>query len=359
MAVRHGIAVLLAGGLWLSGCGNHAPPAATLAGPVVETMTVAAGAGAGGVSWDGTVQAVQQAVLSAQTSGRIVELPADVDQDVAAGAVLLRLTDTEQRAAVDTAQARLHAAEAQLVDAANRFQRASGLAEQRLISSDDFDRIRAARDSAAAARDAAAAQLAQAGQQLRYTVVRAPYRGVIAARHVELGETVSPGQALYTLYAPGPLRLEVQVPQADAELLRQRAGADITLADGRQLHATRIIVYPGADPLAHSTTVRVLLPAMERPPRPGQTAKVRFAGGPDASGLWLPRTAVVERGELSGCYVVDAQGIMLRQLRLGQRDDGRVEVIAGLAPGERVALDPVAALQALQQRQAGTVVQRD
>jgi len=356
--VARNCAVLLVCGIVFAACGGK-PPAATVAGPAVATVTVAAGDGASGMWWDGVVQAVEQAVLSAQTSGRVMQLAADVDQRVDAGAVLLRLTDAEQRAAVDNARALLHSAEAQLADAANRFQRASSLAEQRLISRDDFDRIRAARDSAAAARDAAAAQLAQAEQQLAYTVVRAPYAGVVAMRQVELGETVAPGQPLYTLYAPGRLRLEVQLPQADVEMLQPQAGASITLPDGRQVPAAKLIVYPSADPLAHSTTVRVLLPAMDRPPHPGQTAKVRFAGAAGPAGIWLPEGMVVERGELSGAYVVDAGGIVLRQLRLGQHRDGRIEVIAGLAPGERVAADPVAALQALQAGRAAAVVRRD
>ena len=114
-----------------------------------------------------------------------------------------------------------------------------------------------------ASRDAASAQLAQAEQQLDYTVVRAPYAGMIAARHVELGETVAPGQPLFTLYAPGALRLEVQVPQADADALRPEAAATVTLPDGRAVPAAKVIVYPSADPLAHSTTVRVMLPAMD------------------------------------------------------------------------------------------------
>ena len=82
-------------------------------------------------------------------------------------------------------------------------------------------------------------------------------------------------------------------------------------------------------------------------------ARHRALGRRGPAGIWLPASAVVQRGELSGCYVVDDDGIVLRQLRLGRRTGDRVEVIAGLKPAERVALDPVAALQALRQRQGG------
>ncbi len=347
------IAALAATATLLAACGHGQPAATALAPPAVDAITVAAGDGGGGIQWDGVVQAVEQAELSAQTSGRVARLSADVDQRVAAGQVLLRLTSEDQAAAVAAARAQVQAAEAQLTDAAARFERASKLVARKLISQDDFDRVRAAHDSATASRDAARAQLAQAQQQLDYTVVRAPYAGVIAARQVELGETVAPGRSLYTMYAPQRLRLEVLVPQTDASALRDKAAAAITLPDGRQVAAAQVIVYPSADPQAHTTTVRVMLPAMDNPPRPGQTAKVRFAGTGGPAAIWLPATAVVERGELAGAYVVGDDDIVLRQLRLGRRSAQRVEVIAGLAPGERVASDPVAALQWLRSRHAG------
>jgi RND family efflux transporter MFP subunit len=337
--------------LLLAACGGGRQEPAAPPPPALETVEAAAADGAGGIRWDGVVQAVQQATLSAETSGRVAELAADVDVRVPRGAVLLRLTSTDQRAAVDAARAQLRATEAQLADASKRFERASGLVGRDLISRDEFDRVRAANDATSAARDAAVAQLAQAEQQLQYTEVRAPYAGIVATRHVELGETVAHGQPLFSLYAPGELRVEVQIPQTEAEALRREPSARVTLPDGREVTAVNVVVYPSADPLAHSTNVRVMLPVLSDPPRPGQTAKVRFAGTSAPAGIWLPAAAVVQRGELSACYVVDDDGVVLRQLRLGDVTGERVEVIAGLKAGERVVLDPVAAQQALRNRQ--------
>lgn len=345
--------------LLLAACGSTPPPAATTTLPDLATLTVSAGGEGGGVPWDGVVQAVEQSVLSAQTSGRVVALPADVGQRVAKDSILLRLTGEEQAAAANTARAQLRAAEAQLADAAARFRRAQELIGGQLISRDEFDRVRAAHDSGVAARDAAAAQLAQAGQQLGYTVVRAPYAGVVASRHVESGETVVPGQPLFTLYAPGALRIEVQVPQADAAAIRREGAAKVLLPDGRLVKAASLVVFPAADPLAHSTRVRVLLPALDSAPLPGQAAKVYFAAAAAPQGIWLPAAAVVERGELSAAYVVREDGVLLRQLRLGRRAGDRVEVLAGLAPGERVATDPVAALGALREQQGRVAANRE
>ncbi|MFO1503893.1 MAG: efflux RND transporter periplasmic adaptor subunit [Steroidobacteraceae bacterium] len=352
-------AALLAASLLglLAACGGNPPAVPQPATPELATISVATGAEAGGVAWDGVVQAVEQAVISAQTGGRITALNADVDQHVAAGAVLLRITSEEQSAAVQMARAQVKAAEAQQADAKNRFERASELIGRQLISRDDFDRVKAANDAAAAAVDAARALQAQAGQQLAYTTVRAPYAATIAARSVELGEAVAPGRPLFTLYSPGALRVEVQVPQSDAQAIRAKPAATVTLADGREVQAARVIVFPSADPQAHSNAVRVMLPqspqAMPAQVRPGQTAKVRFAAAAGPAGIWLPMSVVVTRGELSGAYVVGTDSVVLRQLRLGSRQGERIEVLSGLAAGERVATDPVAALAWLRAHRDG------
>jgi multidrug efflux pump subunit AcrA (membrane-fusion protein) len=127
------------------------------------------------------------------------------------------------------------------------------------------------------------------------------------------------------------------------------------LDDGRRLDAASVAVFPSADPTTHSVTVRVILPGMaDDAPQPGATAKAVFpiAGKADTGAVRVPRSALVQRGEVSGVYVIDGNHIVLRQLRLGRPVGDGIEVLAGLKPGERIAADPVAALQAL-------VLQRD
>lgn len=344
----------------LAGCGSE-PAAPTLPPlPALKTFEVDATGAAAGRAWDGVVEAVQQADLSAQTAGRVTTVAVDVDDRVRRGDVLLRLTAVEQQAGANTAQAQLRAARAAAAEAESNYRRFASLAGDQYVSRAQLDQARAARDSAVAARDAARAQLAQAAQQTDYTVVRAPFDGIVSARRVEPGESVAPGQPLLSMYAPGALRIEVQVPQSDAEAIRKVDRARIELADGRGLDAAQVVVYPAADPLTHSTGVRVVLPDVTPAPVPGVTAKVVFpipAGG--AASVALPAQALVQRGELSGVYVVDGDRIALRQLRLGARTGDRVEVLAGLRRGETVAADPVAAVQALAEQRAAAGARDD
>lgn len=348
---------ILAAGLLLAlaACGSG-PPAPTLpALSKLETTTAQVAGDARGRAWDGVVEAVQQATLTAQTTGRVTIVNVDVNDRVAAGDVLLRLTAVEQRAGTDTARAQLRAAEAAAVEAETSYQRFSALASGQYVSRAQLDQARTARDSAVAARDAARAQLAQAGQQTEYTVVRAPFAGVVSTREVEPGESVVPGQALLSLHAPGALRIEVRVPQSDAAGIRAANRARIVLDDGRSLEAAQVVVFPAADPATHSVGVRVMLPDIADAPQPGITAKVVFPIADIAGLVRIPAGAVAQRGEVSGVYVMaSGNRIALRQVRLGKRIGDEIEVVAGLKAGEKIALDPVAAGQALAAQRKAT-----
>ena len=323
--------------------------------PALPTVTVTTGGTASGRTWDGVVEAVKQADLSAQTSGRVATVSADVNDRVAAGAVLLRLTAVEQQAGANTARAQLRAAEAGAAEAEANYKRYSALGAQQFVSRLQLDQARAARDGAIAARDAARAQLSQAAQRADYTVVRAPFAGIVSARRVEPGESVAPGQALMSVYAPDALRIQVQVPQSDATAIRVANRARVLLADGRSVAAASVTVFPAADPTTHSVAIRITLPELTDAPQPGVTAKLEFPIADDGALLQIPRNAVVQRGEVSGVYVIAGKRLSLRQLRLGQRVGDKVEVLAGLSSGETIVADPVAALRALaaQRKAAG------
>jgi RND family efflux transporter MFP subunit len=201
--------------------------------------------------------------------------------------------------------------------------------------------------------DAARAELAQAEQQLEYTRVTAPYTGIVTQRHVEVGEMASRGQRLMSGLSLQQLRVEVDVPQSLIGAVRQEQGAMVRV-DGRWIEATGMTVFPVADPATDSFRVRLDLPEGVEDVFPGMYVKVAIHVGSHAA-LVVPRSAVVYRSEVIGVYVVDAEGrIWLRHVRLGRSlPDGRHTVISGLDAGERVALDPQAAVEALKAQRKG------
>jgi RND family efflux transporter MFP subunit len=313
----------------------------------ITTLDLQARAQNGVSQWDGVIEAVQQADLTAQTAGRVAAVLTDVNDDVQPNQLLLRLTGIEQQAGANAAQAQVASANAQALEAEGTYRRYAGLAEKQFVSKQQLDQALASRNAARAQVLAAQAQAAQALQQNDYTQVRAPFAGIVSDRLVEPGESVTVGQTLLRVFNPDQLRIQVKIPQRIADDLRKNPGADIRLDDGETLTAEQVVVYPSADDQAHSVTVRILLPETDKALKPGQVAKVVFAIAAGADAIWLPQSAVWRRGELSGAYVVTDKTVLLRQLRLGEVRDGRVEVLSGLRVGERVAADPAQAALAL------------
>lgn len=292
--------------------------------------------------FDAQIEAVNRSTVSAQISGRITEINFDVDDYVRKGEVLVRFRDTEQRAAVNAAQARFN-------EAQSEFKRISDLYDKKLVS-------RSAYDSAQAALKSARANLDLARERLAHTVVRAPYAGIVTQRHVELGETANPGQPLMTGISLESLRVTARVPQDLVASIREHNHARVIVGreedGGKVLVSEDLTVFPYADPRSHTFRVRVKLPKDVQGLYPGMFAKVAFTVG-ERRALLVPRGAVVHRSEVTAVYVVKDGKVSFRQVRTGKVHDGMVEVLAGLDAGERVALDPVTAGVYLKQHEAG------
>jgi len=295
---------------------------------------------------DGTIEAVNQGTVSAQTSGRVLEVLYDVNDFVPAGAVIIRLGNTEQKAGLEAAQAGLTEATARDAEARTRFDRVAGLFEDRAVSRQQYDQALADRDAAGARLAAARAALAAAREGVSYTEVRAPYAGVVTRRHVEVGEAVRPGSPLMSGLSLQYLRVVVQLPQSLVERVRAIRKAAVYI-DGRRVEATRLTLSPQASPESNSFLVRLDLPENAADLYPGMFVKVAFVVG-EAERLLIPANALVERSEVTAVYVQAADGrIVLRQLRLGHRYGDKIEVLAGLEPGEAIVTDPLAALERL------------
>ncbi len=295
--------------------------------------------------FDALVEAVHQSTVSAETSGRVIELNYDVDDYVPKGAVLLRLTDTQARANLKQAIASLEEAEARQREAKARFDRVQGLLAKKLISKQELDQAAANLKAAAARLQLAKGGVEKAREELQQTVVRAPYSGVVVKRHVELGETASPGQPLMTGFSLEKLRAVSVVPQSLIEAVRLYGQAQIinTLHGDQRIPAEKLTFTPYADPYTHTFRVRISLPSGDHGLYPGAFVKVAFVTGKEQR-LLIPAKAVAYRSEVRGVYVVDENGrVALRQVRVGRTLGEHIEVLAGLSAGERIALDPVRA----------------
>lgn len=298
---------------------------------------------------EAVVEATRQSTVSAQTTGRIVELRYDVGDVVQKGQVIARIDPTELTQVVAGSEAQVAQAKAAYENARVEAERTRDLARQKFVSQAALDRAEAALRIADAQLKAARAGAGQATTSRGYTTIVAPYTGVVSARHVELGEMAAPGKPLLTGFDPADLRVVATVPQYRIGEVRASPRASVEIPSlGRMVSGTSITVLPAADARSHSTRVRIDLPRDISGVYPGVYARAHFTVGRGRK-LVVPTRAVVRRSEVTGVYVVAPDGrVSLRQVRLGETaGTDFTELLAGVVPGEKVALDPVKAGMAL------------
>ncbi len=303
--------------------------------------------------WNGTVEAVNQSTVSAQTSGRVARINYDVNDFVPKDAVIVRFTDTEQNAALRIAKATVEEAEARLDEAGLEFQRIESMFENQTISKARFDQAKANNAAAEARLNAARSGVTAAEEQLEYTVVRTPFAGIVAERYVEVGELVTPGQPIMKGLSLQLLRVNVDIPQSMFNAVREIGKAYI-YADDQRIVAQSLTFFPIADSITNSFTVRVNLPEDSTALLPGMYVKVGFVVG-QTQRLLVPYNAVVRRSELTAVYILTDNQVTLRQVRLGRRYDSRIEILAGVSESERVATNPVEAGIFLKEHNAAAI----
>lgn len=280
---------------------------------------------------EAVVEAVKQATVAAQVQGRVVEVRADAGQRVKQGELLMRI---DAREFAENAAG----AQAQYIQAKANFERMKNLYVQKFVSS-------AALDKAEADYKAAEAAAGASGATYSHTNITAPMSGIVAQRLIELGEMATPGKPLITVYEPRGLRVIASIPQYKLADVRKMRKAKLEFPEaGLWVEAARVEILPTADARSHTVTARLYLPDNVEGVFPGMAARAHFVTG-SGKKLSVPTSAVIRRGEVTGVYVVDAQGVpRLRQVRLGELlGNGELEVLAGLASGDTVSLEPIKA----------------
>jgi RND family efflux transporter MFP subunit len=322
-------------------------PVPAAAPQMLATAPVTSSGAADISGFDGVVQAVRQTAVAAQVPGAVVSLDVTAGDAVKAGQILLRLDAraAEQSAAAGAAQ--LQATRAAQEAATKDFERQKQLFQQNYISQAALDRAeaqyKATQAEASAQRAAAGAARTQSG----FYVVKAPYEGVVSDVAVVLGDMAMPGRPLLTVYDPRSLRVSVAVPQSAAARLTpgQTVQVDLPGTTAGRITPVKAQVLPTADPATHTLELRLDLPADLPGVSPGMFARawLPVAGSADAR-LFVPARAIARRAELTGVYVLAADGrALLRQVRLGRLQGDTVEVLTGVSAGECVVLDPQAA----------------
>jgi len=299
----------------------------------------------------GTLRAARTSQLAAQMMGNIVEIRAREGDHVKRGQVLAVIDDAQPRAALDrataadlAAQQEILASETDLTLAEVTFKRYQTLYDRKSVSPQEFDEIKARYQAAQARREMARAGQAQAkaaSQQARtalgYTHIVAPFDGLVTEKQADVGTLASPGTPIFTVEDLRRYRLEATVNETDLRYVRQEQQVSVSIDALGDREVVEIV--PAADPASHSFLVKVELPS-DPALRSGLFGRAQFTRG-ERTALLIPRTAVVERGQLQGIYVLDQNRIVgLRYITLGNPLAQQVEVLTGLQAGEMLIVDP-------------------
>jgi RND family efflux transporter MFP subunit len=247
---------------------------------------------------------------------------------VAAGTLLISLGD-------DDLQGQLKAAETGLVTVQAHHRRIQALQAQKASTIAELEQVQAQVAQAQAGVDALKANIA-------YTQIRAPFAGVVQARKVNEGDFVGPGMPLLELVGDGEQELVATLSEDEAKGLK--AGTKVAFeSEGVEGQAQVTGLAPGGDPYSHKGTLRakVLKP---KGLRQGSFARILVPGLTQAKGLSVPRSALVQRGELTGVFVAKDNHAELRWISLGEGDGAYLSVRSGLKDGEKV-IDHPGALQ--------------
>lgn len=317
----------------LAACGRDEPGEIPPAGEIPEIAVVRPTATGSTVSLPATVRAVERAELATRISGTVLRVPADVGSAVGRGDVVLVLDDAD-------VAARIRQAEAQLERARGALARIEPLNEDGAATDQELDDARAAFQ-------VADANLAEAHAQRAYTVLRAPFKGVVTTRSIDPGDLALPGRPVLTMVGTGGLEVTADLPASREG--RIAIGDTLMLVSpetGVRIPALVERVAPALESATRRFRIEASLPADAAEHGLVSGAYVRLeVDDAERRTLWVPEATIVRRGQMTGVFTVESDTARLRWIRPGARDEDAVEVLAGLSADDAVVLDPPAGLE--------------
>lgn len=290
--------------------------------PVVETAV-------------GTVRPVHETAVGARLLARVVEVTLKAGQVVDAGDVLVRLDDADLRARRRQSEAALNAAEAARAQAEADLIRVASLVKSQAVSRQDHDRAGTSVKLADADLSRAKESLNEVQAALEWATIRSPIRGVVIDKKVSVGDMVTPGQLLATLFDPLRMQLVANVRESLAHRLTVGQPIEVRIENlNKRCTGTISEIVPAADASSRAFEVKVTGPCPAGV-YSGTFGRILIPLDEEPV-LVIPRRAVQSVGQLDLVTVVTDGAVRKRSVRLGRTIGGDVEVLSGLREGECV-----------------------
>src|SRR5690349_2391948 len=302
-----------------AGARNTAPASVSVAPVRTETLSQKLEA-------LGNARANESVDISSKTSNVVTAVRFGDGQRVRRGQVLVQLDDAQTRADVA-------AAEAAVAESERLFNRSRELMATEALSKAQFDQLEATLK-------ANRAKLAAAQARLEDTVIRAPFAGRVGLRRVSVGTLISPGDVITTLDDTSVIKLDFTVPENFLSTLREGLAVRATAPafSGRSFAGKVSSIDSRVDVNTRAVTVRALLANEDGALRPGMFLNVTLAND-ERETLIIPEQALTPEAERQYVFVVADGKAQRREVRIGSRRPGIVEVLAGLNAGEQVVVE--------------------
>jgi membrane fusion protein (multidrug efflux system) len=274
----------------------------------------------------GNARANESVDISSKTSNVVTAVRFRDGERVRQGQVLVQLDDATARADVAAAQAAVTESESQ-------YNRSRELLSTQALSKSSFDQLEATLKA-----NRARLQAAQA--RLEDTVIRAPFSGRVGLRRVSIGTLISPGDVITTLDDTSVIKLDFSVPENFLSTIREGLSVRATAPafPGRSFTGQVASIDSRVDMNTRSVTVRALLANEDGALKPGMFLNVSLSKD-ERETLVIPEEALTPEAEKQFVYVVADGKALRREVRIGGRRPGSVEVLAGLNPGDRVVVE--------------------
>lgn len=285
----------------------------------------------------GTIRAVQESAVASKILARVMEVKLKAGQPVTKDEVLVRLDDSDLTARLKQAEAAAASAVAAREKSNIDMIRADNLRKSQAISEAEYDAITREGKGAKAEEERTKQLVNEATIILSYATIRAPMSGIVIDKRVEVGDTVIPGQVLFTVYDPTRMQLLASVRESMA--LKLKVGQIIpTRLDALNYTCDAAVteIVPEAQASSRSFIVKVSGPCPSGI-YSGMFGRISIPLE-DETVVVVPQAAVYRVGQLDMVDAVSNNTVHRRVVQLGRLNGGNYEVLSGLRPGEKVAL---------------------
>jgi membrane fusion protein (multidrug efflux system) len=322
------------------GCGGEdsasdvqAPPVATAAARAVDLED--------SIRVSGELKARHRTLLSAEIAGRVTRIALEEGDAVDVGTLLIEIDPERRKLELASVRAQAAQADATLEKEQRELARVRTLYGSAIASKSKLDAAETALALARAGAEAAKARLGVAERALRDASLSAPFAGLLARRHVNVGQFVQPGTPLFDLVSLDPIDVIFRVAEVDSGRVHkgQRVSVSVAPYPERSFAAVVDVVSPTIDPDTRTLRVRATLPNPKGMLRPGLFARADLGVEMRHDVVLVPEEAVLERSDGSVLFALGADGrVERRRVRTGGFYAEGIEIVEGVLAGETIVV---------------------